>query len=138
MHSTMTTQTLTARSRLPLRYALGVVIVTAISLSLFTLVLRPSTQDIRLMGIFLSFTSLISILAGYAAYRMGWVDKSPTLRWTLMGGYALSSLLTFINVWMTARLMFTSQHDLLLATILLLFASGIAITFGLFICRALT
>jgi hypothetical protein len=45
---------------------------------------------------------------------------------SLLGGYALSSVLTFINVWVTARLMFASQHDLLLATVLLLFAGGIA------------
>ncbi len=134
----MTPNTVSIQSHLPLRYALGVLIVMAFSLGLFYLVFHPSLQDIGLMGIFLSATSIVSILAGYGAYRMGWMDKSPALGWTLLGGYILSSLLTFLNVWMTARLMFTSQHDLLLATVLLIFASGIAIAFGLFTSRALT
>jgi signal transduction histidine kinase len=66
------------------------------------------------------------------------MQRSPTIRWTLLGGYALSSLLTFLNVWLTARLMFANQHDLLLATILLLFASGIAMVLGYFFSTALT
>ena len=55
-----------------------------------------------------------------------------------MGGYALSGLLTFFNVWVTARLMFASQHDLLLATVLLVFATGIAMSLGFFLSAALT
>jgi signal transduction histidine kinase len=90
------------------------------------------------MALFLSITAVVSILAGYGAYRLGWMDQSPTLRWTLLGGYALSSLLTFFNVWMTAWLMFTDRHDLLLATVLLLFAGGIAVALGLFFSTTLT
>ncbi|NIV39842.1 MAG: hypothetical protein GWN58_63660, partial [Anaerolineae bacterium] len=47
-------------------------------------------------------------------------------------------VLTFLNVWITARLMFASQHDLLLATVLLLFAAGIAMSVGYFLSAALT
>ncbi len=123
---------------LPMRYALGVLLVMALSLGIFYLIMHPPLKDIGLMALFLSITAVVSILAGYGAYRLGWMDLSPTLRWTLLGGYALSSLLTFINVWMTASLMFTDQHDLLLAIVLLLFASGIAIALGLFFSSALT
>jgi signal transduction histidine kinase len=66
------------------------------------------------------------------------MDRSPTIRWTLLGGYALSSLLTFVNVWLTARLMFASQHDLLLATVLLVFAGGMAMALGYFLSSTLT
>ena len=58
------------------------------------------------------------------------MNRSPTLLWTLLGGYALSSLLTFINVWITANLMFSSDHDLMLATVLLVYAGGIAMALG--------
>ena len=47
-----------------------------------------------------------------------------------LGEYALASILTFFNVWLTARLMFTDEHDLLLGTILLLFAGAIAMALG--------
>ena len=134
----MTTNTMEYRPAPPVRYALGVMLVMALSLGIFYLVFNPPLKDIGLMAIFLSITAVVSILAGYGAYRLGWIGQSPTLRWTLLGGYALSSLLTFINVWMTARLMFTSQHDLLLATVLLIFASGIAIALGLFFSSTLT
>ena len=90
------------------------------------------------MAAFLSITAVISAVASYIAYRMGWLRRSPTIRWTLIGGYVLASLLTFLNVWMTARLMFASQHDLLLATVLLLFAGGIAIALGFFLTTDLT
>jgi signal transduction histidine kinase len=90
------------------------------------------------MASFLSITAVVSVAAGYGAYRMGWINRSPRVSWTLLGGYALSSVLTFINVWVTARLMFASQHDLLLATVLLLFAGGIAMSLGYFLSTALT
>jgi len=56
----------------------------------------------------------------------------------LIASYALSSLLTFFNVWLTAKLMFASQHDLMLGTVLLVFAAGMAITLGFFLASALT
>ena len=121
-----------------LRFALGIVLILVVSLLIFYLIMRPPMDDIWLMAVFLSITALISGLASYIAYRMGWINRSPTIRWTLIGGYILASLLTFLNVWMTARLMFASQHDLLLATVLLLFAGGIAIALGYFLTADLT
>ncbi len=123
---------------MPLRYALGVLLVVAVSLGIFYLVMHPPLREIGLMALFLSFTALVSFFAGFGAYHLGWMNRPPNLRWMLLGGYALSSLLTFLNVWVTARLMFANQHDLILATVLLLFASGIAIALGIFYSSALT
>ncbi len=121
-----------------LRFAVGIVLIVVLSLWAFYLIMQPSVDDLLLMAIFLSITAVISALASFAAYRMGWMYRSPTIRWTLIGSYILASVLTFVNVWMTANLMFASQHDLLLATILLVFAGGIAIAMGFFITSALT
>ena len=109
-----------------------------LSLWVFYLIMRPPINELWLMAAFLSITAVISALVSYTAYRMGWLYRSPTIRWTLILGYILASVLTFINVWMTARLMFASKHDLLLATVLLIFASGIAIALGIFLSTALT
>jgi len=127
-------------SHLPLlaRFISGVILVIVLSLWVFTQLMRPPINDLYLMVQFLSITAIASILAGYLAYRVGWIHHSPTIRWTLLGGYALASALTFLNVWVTANLMFASQHDLQLATVLLLFAGGIAMILGLFLSNTIT
>jgi signal transduction histidine kinase len=122
---------------LPLLLA-GVALTLAIALWIFYLLMRPPMGDMGAMTSFLMITAVISVAAGYGAYRLGWINRSPRVSWTLLGSYALSSLLTFVNVWVTARLMFASQHDLTLATILLLFAGGIAMSLGYFFSAALT
>lgn len=90
------------------------------------------------MAFYLGITALVSALAGYIAYRLGWINFSPALRWTLLGGYALASVLTFFNVWFSAKMMFASEHDLLLAIVLLVFASGMAMVLGYFLSNTVT
>jgi signal transduction histidine kinase len=128
----------TNRMSLPFRFTMGIVLVFLAALLVFYLVMRPQVADLRLMALFLSITSVITLLIGYFAYRLGWMSRAPSLRWALFGTYTLSSIVTFINVWLTARLMFVSQHDLLLGTILLLFASGIAMILGYFFSETLS
>jgi signal transduction histidine kinase len=121
-----------------LRFVGGVVLTVALAMVVFFVLMQPPVRDLRLMALFLAITATVSVAAGYGAYRLRWIDRSPRISWVLAGGYALASLLTFLNVWVTARLMFASQHDLLLATVLLLFAAGIAMSVGYFLSAALT
>jgi hypothetical protein len=95
-------------------------------------------QELTYMMTLMSITALVSVFAAYIAYRAGWMDRSPYIRWSLMGGYAFAGLLIFLNVGIIAWQMFASPHDLLLATVLLVFASGIAMTLGYFLSVALT
>ncbi len=125
-------------ARWSLRFVAGVALVFLLTLAVFYVVMNPPVGELRPMAAFLSVTAIISVVAGYGAYRLDWLRRSPRIFWTLMGSYGLSSLLTFLNVWVTARLMFASQHDLMLATILLLFATGIAISLGHFFSAAIT
>ena len=127
-------------SRLPMlaRLAFGTLLIVAISLAFFNMLMSPPTNELGLMALFLGVTAFVSTLVGYAAYRLGWVNLSPTLRRTLLGGYALASILTFFNVWFSAQLMFASQHDLLLAIVLLVFAGGIAMILGYFLASTVT
>ena len=120
------------------RYILSILVVLVVSLAIFMALMRPPAVDLRLMTEFLLVTALVSGLAGFAAYRMGWLNYMPTLRLALLLSYALSSILTFFNVWLTARLMFASEHDLMLATVLLVFAGGMAMTLGFFLASAIT
>ncbi len=123
---------------LTVRFLFGILLIVALSLGVFYLLMAPPLNDLRLMAMFLGITALVSALVGYGAYKLGWLNLSPTLRWSLLGGYALSSLLTFFNVWFSAQMMFASQHDLLLAIVLLVFASGMAIVLGYFLSSTIT
>lgn len=123
---------------MPARFLIGVAIILAISLGIFELVMLPPLRDLGLMALYLTITALISALVGYVAYRMGWINFSPALRWTLLGGYALASVLTFFNVWFSAQMMFASEHDLLLAIVLLVFAGGMAMVLGYFLSSTVT
>lgn len=135
----MTVTNDTRQSVVPhLRFIGGVFLTLALALAIFFLLMQPALAELGLMALFLAFTALVSVVSGYGAYRYGWIHRSPRISWVLLGGYALASLLTFFNVWVTARLMFASQHDLLLATVLLLFAGGIAMSVGYFLSAALT
>ena len=120
------------------RLVFSTLLIVAISLAFFNMLMSPPTNELGLMALFLGITALASALVGYAAYRLGWVSLSPTLRWTLLGGYALASILTFFNVWFSAQLMFASQHDLRLAIVLLVFAGGIAMILGYFLSSTVT
>ncbi len=127
-----------ARGPLLWRFALGLLGVLALSVGLVYLSLHPPASDLGLMALFLGVTTVISGLAGYVALRLGWPERTPSLRWPLLGSYALASLLTFFNVWVTARLMFASAHDLALGTVLLVFAGGIAMLLGYLLSGGLT
>ena len=89
----------TSRLPLPLRFAIGILAVLALSLAVFYLVMHPPMGDLSLMALFLGITAVVSGLAGYVAYRLGWLERTPSLRLALLGSYAFASLLTFFNVW---------------------------------------
>jgi len=127
-----------SQTSMPARLAIGVLLILIISLGIFFLVMLPPMKELGLMALYLGITALVSALAGYLAYRLGWINFSPALRWTLLGGYALASVLTFFNVWFSAQMMFASQHDLLLAIILLVFAGGMAMVLGYFLSSTVT
>jgi signal transduction histidine kinase len=120
------------------RFLIGILLIFLISLAIFNMMMAPPMYELGLMALFLGITSIISALVGYVAYKLGWINLSPTLRWSLLGGYILSGLLTFFNVWFSAQMMFASQHDLLLAIVLLMFASGMAVVLGYFLSSAIT
>jgi signal transduction histidine kinase len=128
----------THRPPLPLVLAGGVALIIGVSLVIFYSLMQPPTKDIGLLAIYLSITAALSIAAGYGAYLSGLITRMPRLSWTLLIGYILSSVLTLLNVGLTAWLMFLNEHDLLLATVLLLFASGIALLLGHFLSVSMT
>jgi signal transduction histidine kinase len=127
-----------SQTSMPARLLIGILLILVLSLGFFALLMLPPLEEFGLMALYLGVTALVSALAGYMAYRLGWINFSPALRWTLLGGYALASVLTFFNVWFSAQMMFASQHDLLLAIVLLVFAGGMAMVLGYFLSSTVT
>jgi signal transduction histidine kinase len=119
------------------RLLFWVAVSTLVALLLFQLLMQPTLSDFAVMTAFLAITAMVSIVLGYGILKAKWFPRSPSLRWSLLSTYLLSSSLTLICIWLTARLMFVSDHDLLLGTILLLFASGIAVALGFFFAQSL-
>lgn len=123
---------------LMLRFLSVVALVVVLTLTIFVVLMQPPLAEFQAMTLFLSATALASLIAGLVAYRWGVLARSPSLKWALLASYILSSVLTFVNVWVTARLMFINTHDLTLATILLIFAAGIATALGYFLSTTVT
>ncbi len=123
---------------LPVYFVGGVALTMGLTLAIFARLMNPPLQDFGALAAYLSITAALSIAVGHVAYRWNWLNRSPRLSLVLLGSYAISSVLTFINVWVTAALMFLNRHDLILGTVLLIFAGGIAMSLGYFLSTSLT
>jgi signal transduction histidine kinase len=110
----------------------------ALTLILVALVMRPPSADLSYLALLLSVTGTASAVMGFISQRMGWWRRVRSINLALALGYLLAAALTILNVWLTAELMFINQHDLALGTLLLLFAGGISVAFGLFISSSIT
>jgi len=119
-------------------YLLGILTVLLLTVALIQLIMHPPPEDLLYLAIYLGFTSLVSAVIGFLFHRLGWWRRLPRLSYALILGYILAGSLTLFNVWVTARLMFINQHDLALASLLLLFAGGISVVFGFFISNTIT
>jgi signal transduction histidine kinase len=116
----------------------SVTLVLILALAVFYGLAQPPTQDLLVLALILSVAAVVSIGLGHGASRFGWIHRSPRLRWTLIAGNALTLGLVFLSVWVTAQLMFVNAHDLALATVLLIFAAGIATSLEYFLSTSLT
>ncbi|MCB9453002.1 MAG: HAMP domain-containing protein [Anaerolineaceae bacterium] len=100
--------------------------------------LNPPRADAMQLLLFLGVSGSTSLLIAFLFYRLGLVNWFRSLRYALIVVVLLTIGLIFLNVWVTARLMFIDDHDLSLTAILLVFAGGAALGFGYFISNALT
>ncbi|MEN4040925.1 MAG: HAMP domain-containing sensor histidine kinase, partial [Anaerolineaceae bacterium] len=126
------------KNGLTVQFLLGALLALLIGLALFYLMMQPPLQEMGLMTVLMGGTGIASVMITYLGYHSGWLNHSPRIRWTLAAGYTFAGLLAFLNVWITARMMFLNQHDLTLATILLVFATSIAVVMGLFLSETIT
>jgi signal transduction histidine kinase len=89
--------------------------------------LNPPMSDVRLLLLFMALTGGISSGATYILYRQRMLQGVISLRWTLLAVTLLTVGIIFVNVLVTAHLMFISNHDLVLTSALLIFSGTISI-----------
>lgn len=99
--------------------------------------LNPPVQDIQNLFLYMVSSGLITVGITYLLYQQRMLQRFLSLRTALFAIIVLTVVLVFINVWITARLMFIKEHDLVLTTGLLVFAGVIAAVSTFFIARTL-
>ncbi len=96
------------------------------------------SEDLSTLLFFMTAIATASISGAYIAYRLRLIRWLRSLRWALLVIMILTVALIFLNVWVTAHLMFISEYDLGVTGLLLIFAGAIALVFGFFVSSAIT
>ena len=110
----------------------------AVAVLLVVIRLQPPMADVRLLVLFMSGSGGLTVLLAFGLYRRGVARWFPSLRWSLLTTVVITVVLVLLNVWVTARLMFISEHDLVLTAALLLFGGLTAFLFGLYVSTTIT
>jgi signal transduction histidine kinase len=130
---------LTRSSLFPPLGLLATVLVAFVAAMLIVVpVLQPPLEDLQLLLVFMGGSGVATAGLIYVLYRQRLLQRFRSLRWALLAIILLTVLLVFVNVFVTAQLMFISQHDLILTTALLIFAGLIATASVILIAGSLT
>lgn len=93
--------------------------------------LRPPTGEVVLLTLYLMLSGGVSLAIGYLGLALLARSGVGGLRLRLAYGQLLVILVAFVNVVVTALLMFISDHDLALLGLLLLYAALMSLFFAL-------
>ena len=116
----------------------GIVLLVALALALLLAVswLGAPGQDVIDLVRYLITSGAISLVLGAAG--VAWLRRGNGRLWLQVSlVYTLGVALALFNVFLTARLMFISNHDLLLLVLLLAFATLVSLGLGVALSREL-
>lgn len=99
------------------------------ALAIAIYIMEAPAGDLKDLMQFLLTSSLPSLLAGYFVFTVGrsWLRS---IRYKTLLAYSLGVIIAIINIYVTSKLMFVSQHDFLLLGLLLIFAGILSASFG--------
>lgn len=117
---------------------LSVIASFAIAMLIIIPNLDPPMKDIQKLVLFMSLTGAATTGLAYLLYQRGLMHWFSSLRWTLLALIVLTVLLIFVNVWLTAQLMFINKDDLILTTALLVFAGMLSVVSVFYLSNGLT
>ena len=115
-----------ARFVYPSVLLVGMLAALAISLEIVVVNLNPPQSDIQLLLLFMLGSGSASVGSVFLLYKLGVLEQFNSLRWTLLANIILLVALIILNVWLTAQLMFISEHDFVLTIALLIFAGAVS------------
>lgn len=105
---------------------------------MFTLPRLGISGDLNTLLTWMTAIGASAIVVSYVAYRLRLIRWLRSLRWALLVVMILTVALIFLNVWVSAHLMFINENDLAVTGVLLVFAGIIALVFGYFVSSAIT
>lgn len=119
----------------PSLLGLGIAFLAALGIAIY--VMEVSSGDLKYLTWFLSTSSLPSLLVGYLIFAVGrkWLRS---IRQKVLLAYALGVIIAIINIFVTSQLMFVSEHDFLLLSMLLIFAGLLSASFGFLLANSMT
>ncbi len=115
----------------------GLVGALLVSLGIAIYIMQAPADDLKALVQFLLTSSVPSLLVGYLVFMMGrkWLHS---IRHKALLAYSLGVIISIINIYVTSRLMFVSQHDFLLLGLLLIFAGILSASFGYLLAASMT
>lgn len=116
----------------------AVVVALIIGFAIIIPTLNPPEADIRTLLLIMSITGSLTILLSYLLYQRGLLKWFTSLRYTVLATTIITVVLVFVNVWVTAQLMFISNHDLILTSALLVFGGVISVCSVFFFSGVIT
>jgi len=123
---------------LVLSLALSVIASFLIAMLIIIPNLNPPASDIQKLVLFMSLSGVATTGLAYLLYQRGVMRWFSSLRWTLLAMIVLTVVLIFVNVWLTAQLMFINNDDLILTTALLVFAGLLSVISVFYLSNGLT
>ena len=95
-----------------IQLVIAVLIAFLLAMLIVVPMLNPPMEDIKNLFLYMGGSGLVTVGVTYLLYQQRMLQRFLSLRGALFAIIVLTVVLVFINVWITARLMFIKEHDL--------------------------
>jgi signal transduction histidine kinase len=102
------------------------------------LICQPQAKDVPLFTVLVGMPLLIAISVALVGQRYLWWRRFNRLAVALFIVYAVGAGLILLTMFATTQLMFFSAHDATLATVIVIYATGVTLVFGYFVVTSVT
>lgn len=116
----------------------GLAIAVLGMVTMVAFVLQPAGKDVPLFVVLVSTPLVIAVGAAAIAQRWLLWRRFSRLAVALFIVYAIGAGLILLTMFITTQLMFISAHDATLATVIVIYATGVTLVFGYFVVSSLT
>ncbi len=119
-------------------FAVGLAIALIGVVAMVMFVFQPEGKDVPLFVVLVSTPLVIAIGGAILAQRWLLWRRFNRLAVAMFIVYAIGAGLILLTMFVTTQLMFISAHDATLATVIVIYATGVTLVFGYFVVSGLT